>query len=79
MYQKVMEDILKIGNNDSCWSIACSNHVYACLDVFYDSPLQLIPELVGSSVKKAIEAFVLEDRRVVDTDVLPWPKNVPCS
>lgn len=43
MYQKVMEDILKIGNNDSCWSIACSNHVYACLDVFYDSPLQLIP------------------------------------
>ena len=51
LYQEMMENILKITNKNSCWSIGCSNHVYACLDVFYDSPFDKIPEAVGLTAK----------------------------
>ena len=38
-YREMMAKFLVLNNQLSLWSIACSNHVYACLTLFYDSPL----------------------------------------
>lgn len=65
--------------NASIWSIACANHVYACLNVFYSSDFQRVPELVGSTVKSAVEAFVLGKERVVSYDIEAWPANKGCA
>jgi hypothetical protein len=50
-----MAKFLTLNTQLSIWSIACSNHVYACLDLFYNNPLQEIPTLVGKTIKTAIE------------------------
>ena len=63
----------------SIWSIACSNHVYACLNVFYNSPLQRIPALVENTIKTAVEMFVFSNERVVNYDTEPWPANIGCA
>ena len=66
----MMENILKITNKNSCWSIGCSNHVYACLDGFYDSSLDKIPEVVGLTAREAIERFVFDNQeRIIATDL----------
>lgn len=61
-YQLVLFDVMQITNKNSCWSIACSNHVYACLDKVYSSNLQKIPEITGTSVKEALESFVIGEK-----------------
>jgi hypothetical protein len=61
------------------WSIACSNHVYACINLFYDSDFQKVPAVVGHTVRAAVEAFVFSNERVVNYDVQSWPANVGCA
>ena len=63
----------------SIWSIACSNHVYASLALFYDSPFQKIPEATGITVRQAVETYVLQDKRVVSYDLKGWPSNEVCA
>ena len=80
MYQHVMENVLLITNNNSCWSIGCSNHVYACIDAFYDSKSDKVPGEIGLTVKEAVEKYVFtKGERIIATDVQPWPKNKACS
>lgn len=79
LYRDTMAKFLAANPEASIWSIACSNHVYACLNVFYNSEFQRVPEVVGSTVKQAVEAFMLEKKRVVSYDLNPWPANSPCS
>lgn len=45
MYQLIVFNVLQISNKNSCWSIGCASHVYACLRVAYESSLQKIPEI----------------------------------
>jgi len=54
MYKDAMTKFLTANSNASIWSIACANHVYACINVFYDSPLQKVPEIVGKTVRQAV-------------------------
>jgi len=45
-------------SKNSAWTISCSNHVYACLDEFYDSSDQMVPGKTGDTVKNAIEKYM---------------------
>lgn len=49
----------------SIWSIACSNHVYAFFDQFYNSPSQRIPAVTGRTVKDVVEEYVLAEHQVI--------------
>jgi hypothetical protein len=37
LYRASMTKLLTINPNASIWSIACANHVYACINIFYNS------------------------------------------
>lgn len=63
----------------SIWSIACSNHVYACRNDFYNSPHQKVPANTGRTVKDAIEEFVFQNRQVIAFDEAAWPANEGCA
>ena len=79
LYKNAMTKLMTVNPNASIWSIACSNHVYACLNIFYSSDFQKVPEIVGSTVKSAVEAFVLGNERVVKYDLEAWPANKGCA
>ena len=68
-----------INDDYSFWSIACSNHVYACLNDFYDSSNQKVPGKNGFTVHDAIEAFVFKNQRVLAVDTSGWPANSGCA
>jgi hypothetical protein len=51
LYKDTMSKFLTVNPNASIWSIACANHVYACLNIFYSSDFQRVPELVGNTVR----------------------------
>ena len=78
-YKDAMAKLLTANPRASIWSIACSNHVYACIDGFYSSDFQRVPELIGKTVRTAVEAFVLDNERVVSYDFEPWPANKGCA
>jgi len=74
--------ILQLGVSNvqsSVWAISCCFHVYACLDLMYNSALEKVPQYGGYTVKMAVENFVLKGERVVSYDVENWPNNVLCS
>ena len=52
----------------SIWSIACSQHVYACYKDFYDSVHQKVPTTVGQTVKNVVESYVLNDKKSIVFD-----------
>lgn len=66
-------------SKNNIWSIACSNHVYACLDNFYDVNEQRVPGNIGNKVRDAIRKFVFDKTRIVDIDAEAWPANNPCA
>lgn len=74
-----MTTLLGTNPEASIWSIACSNHVYACINLFYDSDLQRVPAVVGHTVRAAVEAFVFSNQRVLSYDLQAWPANVGCA
>lgn len=78
-YRETLAKFLVMNPESSIWSIACSNHVYACLNAFYDSPFQKIPTTIGLTLKDAIEQFVFEDKRVLSFDAKGWPSNTGCA
>ena len=59
----------------SFWSVACSNHVYAYYDAFYNNPLEKIPTKSGKTVKDAIDEFVFENKVNQVYDKNGWPSN----
>ena len=63
----------------SVWSIACSQHVYAAYNDFYDSPHQKIPALTGKTVKDAINSYVFENKLTIIYDEDGWPSNTGCA
>ena len=53
---KYMDLVNKIRTKDrGIWSIACSKHVYAPYNNFYDSDSQRVPQKTGKTVKDAIQ------------------------
>jgi hypothetical protein len=54
LYKNEMTKFLTANPDASIWSIACSNHVYACINVFYSSDFQRVPEIIGKTVRTAI-------------------------
>jgi translation elongation factor EF-G len=41
--------------------------------MFYESPLQKVPETRGITMQEAIYQFVFEKNKVVQIDTAPWP------
>ena len=76
-YMKYSQEILRKGHN--IWSISCSWHAGAFLDVFYESPLEKVPMQNGTTMQSAIYSFVMENQKIVEMDAVPWPKNTPCA
>jgi hypothetical protein len=58
-YKKTLNNFIEVNQELSVWSIACSNHVYAFEDAFYDNPHERIPAQTGKSVRDMVEEFVL--------------------
>jgi len=67
-YRETLGKFLSFNLETSIWSVACSNHVYACSWSFYDTSLQRVPALSVKTVKQAVEQFVLKETRVVSYD-----------
>lgn len=63
----------------SVWSIACSQHVYACYKQFYDSIHQKVPTTVGQTVRNVVEDYVLRDKKSIVLDSQGWPANSGCA
>ena len=53
-YMQVITKMFVINDDYSFWSIACSNHVYACLNDYYDNEKQKVPTTSGFTVRAAI-------------------------
>lgn len=60
LYLKTVENLIKSGSK-GIWSIACSNHVYASKEEYYNVADETVN---GLSVQTAIEQFVMLDRLV---------------
>jgi O-palmitoleoyl-L-serine hydrolase len=78
-YRGTLAKFLTVNPESSIWSVACANHGYASLALFYDSPFQKIPTTIGKTVRAAVEEFVLEDKRVLSFDAEGWPSNTGCA
>lgn len=76
---KTLSNFRAVNPDLSVWTIACSQHVYAFFDSFYDVPEQRIPAKTGMTVREAVEAFVLYDQKVVLIDEAGWPANSGCA
>ena len=70
---------LTLNQELSIWSIACSNHVYAAYQAFYNNPHQKIPTQTGKTVKDVIDEFVLEGKQNAIYDKNGWPSNTGCA
>lgn len=77
--KNVMRSFTEANPNSSVWSIACSNHVYACLDPYYNTDSYRVPAVNGTTIKNVLEAFVLKDERNIETDEDTWPNNQACA
>lgn len=78
-YKATLRNFMAVNSDLSVWSIACSQHVYAFYDDFYDSPKQKIPTTNGKTVREAVEAFVLYDQKSINIDEVAWPGNTGCA
>lgn len=66
---------MEISSDNSVWSIACSNHVFACLRGTYDQKNWRAP-FNGVTVRQAVE----NGNRVVSFDHEGYPGgNIPCE
>ena len=72
-----MTEFLKNTNN-SGWLISCSSHGYAS-NRYYNDNKEEVPHGSGNTVKKTIDQFVFERKRVLNIDMFPWPGNTPCA
>lgn len=64
---------------NSAWTISCIKHTGAYLDQYYDGDDYKVPQLTGTTMKEAIEDFVLRNKRVVTIDEVDYPDNEPCA
>ena len=78
-YKELLKKFQAVKPDLNAWSIACSNHVYAAYNAFYNNPKQKIPTSVGKTVKSAVEEFVLSDTKSFLTDTEGWPSNTGCA
>jgi O-palmitoleoyl-L-serine hydrolase len=78
-YKKTLNNFLEANQELSVWSIACSNHVYAFEDVFYDNPHERIPAQTGKTVRDMVEEFVLQGTKNIVIDAEGWPSNTGCA
>lgn len=77
-YKGFIGQFLQFSKNN-IWSIGCANHVYACLNDFYDVNAQRVPANIGNKVRDVVKKFVFERVRIADIDAEPWPANNPCA
>ena len=53
LYKKTLNELIRKPTR-GVWSIACSNHVYASKERYYDIPDEKVPRQIGVKVKEAI-------------------------
>jgi hypothetical protein len=78
-YKETLGKFIESNPELSVWSIACSQHVYACENAIYDSPHQKIPTATGKTVRNVVEDFVLRGIKSITFDAQPWPSNSGCA
>ena len=72
----VFQDLIK--NGHSVWSPACSFHGTTIYSKDYNSCLLKTSENDLTS-QDAVEAFVFQDKGIVNVDQYPWPSNRRCA
>ena len=48
-------------------------------DLFYESPLQKVPETTGLTIQEAIYTYVFLKNKVIQIDTVAWPGNGACA
>ena len=77
-FNSVIQKVLQFRKN-SAWTISCIKHTGAYLDQYYDGQDYKVEEKTGMTMKKAVEEFVFEKKRIEKIDVVGWPNNVACA
>lgn len=78
-YKALLADFADVNQELSIWSIACSNHVYAYFNSFYDSPKQKVPAESGKTEREVVALFVFSEERTITLDPAGWPSNIGCA
>ena len=72
----MFQDLIK--NGHSIWSPACSFHGTTIYSKDYNSYILKTSENDLTS-QDAVEAFVFQDKGIVNIDQYPWPSNRRCA
>ena len=74
-YRQMLEDWASKNNEVSIWSKECTPNIYSKQILYYDSPLEKIPSIIGTSTNEAIQNFVFENKSTIVYEKNCWDTN----